>query len=91
MTGEQAAPEAIWSDKVMSNFDHTVDPGMEDDLRTGMRGQHTAWNFHGQVWYDADGGWFTEEVSVHKAVRAILSAPTLEELMREVNDEYGWD
>jgi hypothetical protein len=88
---EDATAEVTWSDKGMSNFDKTVDPGMEEDLRAGMRGQHSAWNFHGQVWFEAAEGVFKEEVSVHKAVRGTLSAPTLEELMHEVNDEYGWD
>jgi hypothetical protein len=91
MTDEQTAPEVTWSNNVMSNFDHTVDPGMDEDLRAGMRGEHTAWNFHGEVWFDPAEGAFKEEVSVYKVVRGILSAPTLEELMRAVSDEYGWD
>jgi hypothetical protein len=87
----EADTEVTWSDKGMSNFDHSIDPGMDEDLRAGMRGEHTAWNFHGQVWYDPAEGAFKEEVSVHKAVRGVLSAPTLEELMDEVNAEYGSD
>jgi hypothetical protein len=85
------AAEVTWSGKGMSNFDHTVDPGLEDDLRAGMRGEHSAWNFHGEVWFDPDEGVFKEEVSVYGVKRGVLSAPTLEELMRAVSDEYGWD
>lgn len=83
--------EVTRSGKGMSNFDHSVDPGMEDDLRAGMRGEHSAWNFHGVVWFDPDKGVFREEVKVYGAVRGTWSAPTLEELMHEVNDRFGWD
>jgi hypothetical protein len=83
--------EITWSEKEISNFDHTVDPGMAEDLRAGMRGCHNGWNFHGEVWYDPDEGVFKEEVSVYKVPRGIVSALTLEELTQAVNDEYGWD
>lgn len=83
--------EVTWSDNSMSNFDHTVDPGLEDDLRAGMLAQHSARDFCGEVRWDAERGLFTETVRRHHAVVGQVSAPTLEELMREVNDEYGWD
>lgn len=80
-----------WTDKEMSNLDRTVDPGMAEDLRAGMTGCHNAWNFHGEVWYDAAAGVFREEVSVYRVPRGTFSAPTLEELMRVVSGEFGWD
>lgn len=83
--------EIAWSDKVMSNFDHTVDPGLEDDLKQGMHAQHAAWNFCGEVRWDAERQVFTEIVRRYQAEVGEVSAPTLEELMSEVNDEYGWD
>jgi len=75
----------------MSNFDHSIDEGLEADLRAGMRGVHSAWNFNGQVWYDADAGLFREEVWVYHVLAAERSAATLEDLMRVVSDEFGWD
>ena len=78
-----------WTGRGMSNFDHTVDEGMEDDLRAGMRGTHAAWNFHGEVWYDPDEQVFREEIRQYQAVQGTRSAATLEELMQVVNDEFG--
>lgn len=83
--------DTVWSDHGMSNFDQSVDDGLEADLRAGMRARHSAWNFNGQVWYDGTADVFREEVSVYHVVRAEHSAATLEELMRVVNDEFGWD
>jgi hypothetical protein len=74
----------------MSNFDHTIDPGFEEALRRGdCWGRHAGWNFNGQVWF-ADG-MFYEEVWVYRVPQEVISAPTLEELMDAVNDEYGTD
>lgn len=83
-------PEATRSGKAMSNYNRTVAPGMEADLRAGMLGQHAAWDFHGEVWFDPAEGAFKEEVKVYGVARGVLSAPTLEELMAKVNDVYGW-
>jgi len=80
-----------WTTKGMSNFDHSVDEGFEDDLRAGLRGTHSAWNFNGQVWYDPDEDVFKEEVWVYHQMVAVRSAPDLETLMRVVSDEFGWD
>jgi hypothetical protein len=81
--------DAVWSLHEMSNFDQSVDPGLEPDLRAGMRGVRSAWNFQGQVWHDADADIFREEVWVGHVLEALRSAPTLGELMRTVNDEFG--
>jgi hypothetical protein len=83
--------DTVWSEHGMTNFDHSVDEGLEADLRAGMRARHSAWNFNGQVWYDAAGEVFREEVWVYHALVAERSAATLEELMRVVSDEFGWD
>jgi hypothetical protein len=89
MSGVQ--PEITWSTKGMSNFDHSIDDGLADDLKAGMRASHSAWNFNGQVWWDPDEQVFKEDVWVYHVKQVTLSAPTLEDLMRVVNDEYGWD
>lgn len=80
-----------WSTRGMTNFDQSIDEGLADDLRAGMRATHSAWEFNGQVWWDADEEVFKEDVWRHNALVATRSAPTLEDLMRVVNDEFGWD
>lgn len=79
------------SDKGMSNFGPSIDDGLEEDLRNGMRATHAAWNFNGQIWYDKAAGVFREDVFRYHASVGIRSAPALEELMAAVNDEFGWD
>ena len=83
-----ALPE---SEHGMSNFDHKIDDGLEADLRAGLKGRHAAWEFNGRVWFDARLGMFCEAVRRYHALRGVVAAPTLRELMAEVNDEYGWE
>jgi len=72
----------------MTNFDHTIDPGMDQELRTKrVISEHTARNFFGYVWFT--GGQFHEEVWVQYHPRAVRSAPTLDALMQMVNTEFG--
>ena len=92
-TGEEdqrirALPE---SGHGMSNFDHVIDDGLEADLRAGLTGHHAAWEFSGVVWFDARLGQFCEAVRRYHALVGVVAAPTLRELMEEVNDEYGWN
>jgi len=92
-TGEEdqricALPE---SDHGMSNFDHVIDDGLEADLRAGLKGRHAAWDFNGLVWFETRIGQFCEAVRQYHVLVGVVAAPTLRELMGEVNDEYGWD
>jgi|SRR5215472_2942714 len=79
------------SEHGMSNFDHSIDDGLEADLRAGMRAGHAAWEFHGTVWYDAESGLFYEAVRRYHALVAVIGRPGLRELMHAVNDEWGWE
>lgn len=76
----------------LSNFDSSIEEGLEEQLRLApfqLQAPHHAWNFCGRVYFD--GVQFVEEVhQFHKHVDT-LKAPTLEKLMREVNDKWGWD
>jgi hypothetical protein len=77
------------TDKEMSNFDRTIDKGLEEDLRNGMRGTHAAARFFGQyVWFDNDT--FYEQVWVFGEPAAVCSSDSLEDLLRLVNDQFGW-
>jgi len=82
-----ALPE---TDKTMSNCFHTIDEGLEKDLRAGMRSTHAAWNFFGQyVWFE-DGTFYEQVWQFHVPV-ATCSSDSLENLMRLVNDQFGWE
>jgi hypothetical protein len=74
----------------MTNFDHTIEDGAEETLRSGkFYGSHAAWDFHGTVWWD--GSQFAERVRVYRVTRGTYRATTLRELMTKVSDIYGWD
>ncbi len=79
-------PESEFS---MSNCFQTIDDGMEDDLRNGMRSAHAGWHFHGEVWFE--DGQFHEAVRQYHNHVDTKSADSLEELMNDVNDAYGFD
>ena len=72
-----------------SNFDRAWDDGAKERVEAGVRVTHSAWNFNGTIW-KADG-LYHEEVCRFGAVVAVHTNTDLEELVREVNDEYGWD
>lgn len=78
------------TDRRMSNSDGQIDDGMEEDLRQGMRSAHYAWDFCGDVWYDAERGVFFEAVMQYHVLVAIVSSPTLAGLMQAVNDRFGY-
>jgi hypothetical protein len=84
----QALPESAFG---MTNFDQSIAPGLEADLRAGMRGRHAAWEFNGIVWYDDKARQFCEIVRRYHVIQAIIGRPSLQELMDAVNDEYGWE
>lgn len=80
-------PDREQCSEEMSNFDHVIDAGFAEKLRSGCVGKHHAWNFCGYVWF-AEGA-FHEEVWRHGAPREVVTAATLEELMDAVNEKYG--
>lgn len=74
----------------MSNMDGSIDDGLAEALKQqagSVYAQHAAWNFCGYVWYE--NGMFHEEVWVYNAPRTVINADTLQELMSDVNAEYG--
>jgi hypothetical protein len=74
---------------VMTNFTNMVEPGLEDMLRTQkFFGHHAAWEFFGDVWFD--GEVFHESVYSYHLFQGHYTAPTLRELMNDVNDMHGW-
>ena len=76
----------------MTNFDHSIDPDMDQWLRDhpGEECQHSAWNFCGSVSYNEETQLFEERVMVHGVQQATKTCDTLKGLMQQVNDIYGW-
>lgn len=75
----------------MSNFDHEVEDGVEDRLRNERVFTHYgAWNFNGKVWWGSEGA-FSCQVWVYGSPVATVRAASLEDLMRECSEEWGWD
>ena len=76
---------------VYSNFDHTFDESvvraLQEDSDASLMGGHTAWNYFGHVWC-SDGVWH-EDVWIYGVSVAILTAPTLSELIAGVLLRYG--
>jgi hypothetical protein len=74
----------------MSNCDNSIDEGLDEALRSGnVFGRHAGWNFNGLVYFE--DGLFREEVYRYGSLRKVVSAPTLRELMDEVNSQFGSD
>jgi DhnA family fructose-bisphosphate aldolase class Ia len=83
--------DAIESDRIMSNFDHTIDPGLEEELKENPKhiAQYAAENFCGYVFYRE--GKFHCVVMRYREVVELISADTLEEIMTECCEKYGSD
>lgn len=78
------------ADETISNFDGEVPESMTSLLRGGRHWvQHCAWNHWGAVWFS--DGKFHERVMYYGAHVATISAPTLKELISDVNSIYGHD
>lgn len=75
----------------LSNFDRRISEGIEERLRTEkVWTAYSGWNFHGRVWWDAEGAWSCQ-VWCYGSPVATVRADTLENLMAEVSGEWGWD
>lgn len=83
-------PEGNEIGTVMTNFDHTIDQEIADQLFTngGFAG-YAGWNFRGKVWWAADlDRWACEVWQYHVHIDTICE-PTLSELMDTVSTKYG--
>ncbi len=95
LTEEQVYLEMLKShkflpDMLMSNFDHSIDDGLEEALKTEETfSGHAGQDFNGHTWFK--DGQFHEAVCCYHILQGIESANSLRELMEKVNDKYGWD
>lgn len=83
------SPNLVESKYEMSNFDHTIDSGLEEDLKAGKIGRHSAWNFNAYLYYK--DGKFYSEVWVFHEQQETFEANTLQELMDLANEKYGYE
>ncbi len=77
---------------VMSNFGHKIDYEVAELLKDGKHySQYAGWNFCGWVYYDVLEKLFICEVWVYHTLREILKYRTLELIMKNVCENYGYD
>lgn len=76
---------------VASNFDHAIDAGIEDQLRTDETtyAEHTAWNFHGIVWYEA--GKCFEAVCRYHVYQRTFEGPDVRAVSDSASEMFGHD
>ncbi len=82
--------EAVKIDLGMSNYDHSIDQGFEEALRSNpdaAYGSHNAWDFYGEVYFKDSK--FHEDVYQYRDYQETISADSLGELMAAVNSKYG--
>jgi hypothetical protein len=75
---------------IMSNFDHEIEPGAEDRLKTtDVFGEYSAWNFFGFVWFDKTKKQFLCMIEQYRTHVATLVAESLTEIMDIASARYG--
>lgn len=87
----ERAPNLPEIDEVMSNFDHEINNEVADELKKGEGvSRYSGWEFNSIVWYDKKDKTFKSDVwRYHSLVDHIDG--TLEEIMQNTSDEYGWE
>ena len=74
----------------MSNFDHSIDEGLEKALQKGKcYAQYAGWNFCGEVYWGKKEQIYICEVSRYNIWVDTIQADTLEEIMEKVSEKYG--
>lgn len=74
----------------MTNFDHSIREGADQELKQRPNeavGARSAWEFRGDVFFDGEE--FVEVVNRYHEAVDVVRAPTLEQLMRDVNEKWG--
>jgi len=92
MGSSSRIPESYseYPEAVMSNCDHTIDYEVAEHIKgKELSAQYAGWNFCGYVWWE--GGMWNCEVWHYNSWQKTFNAETLEEMMSDVCDEYGYD
>lgn len=78
------------TDLCICNLDQSIDEGLADVLTDeNVHAHHFAWDFCGDVYWD--GLQFIENVNRYHVRVDTIKAPTLSQLMDDVNAKYGSD
>lgn len=77
----------VFAGEGYSNFDHLWNAGAKEAIDNGARMCHSAWNFHGEI--SKNGDTYEEEVWQYHSLVKTVTAPTLDELVLAVCDEFG--
>ena len=73
-----------------SNFDHEMPQGANEALRSGeFYIEHSAYGHWGTIWFQ--NGKFHEMVNRYTVHVATISADSIEEVIEDVNDRFGYD
>lgn len=91
--GKSVVPYEHELDLGMSNFDHSIDIGLETALkRSHAYAIYDGWNFNGRVWYDRTDKLFKCEVWHYREPQEqIFAEDNLTDLMASVSDEWGYE
>ena len=85
-TTEEKRPTEL--DIGMSNFDHSIDEGLDAALRKEKNyAHHGAWDFSVYVWFE--DGRFHEDIWRYRSHIYTLTADSLVELLELVIERYG--
>lgn len=83
-------PFEDFGEELMSNFDHSIDRKVEEAIKgKPYYAQYSGWNFCGYVWWENEK-WHCE-VWTYGSMDDVISANTLDDIMTEVSDKYGYD
>lgn len=74
-------------DEAYSNFDHTWNDGAREAIDNGAQMQHSAWNFVGYI--SKNGDVYEEQVWQYHSHVKTVTAPSLDELVADVNHQFG--
>ena len=78
----------IETDLHMSNFDHSIDKGLNEKLKSGpFYADYAAWNFHGDVWFQNEK--FYCKIMRYKLHINTITADSLEDIMKIASDKHG--
>lgn len=79
-----------YGDDIYSNLDHKIEEDVKEiALNNPYTFIHSAYGFNGTVWFH-DGKWYEQVYRYHEPI-ATYSDESLEDLMKTVNDEHGWE
>lgn len=79
-----------YDEAIMTNLDHTIEKNVAEAIKgKEYYAQYSGWDFCGNVWWQNDK-WLCE-VWVYKSWKETFVCDTLEDIMKQVSSEYGYE